>query len=147
MRSLELRSRDGVTSRARDGVTSRDGVTPGPRNDVTSSDVIGRLPPSSQFGNWSSGSSIWRRAQDLNLPLAYSQLEHLIGEDRRIDDRGARSDLKLAFGRSIDGQSAVVADQERLGSLRTARGQFPPVAKNAHRKNVSSATTRRRGSL
>lgn len=84
-------------------------------------------------------------AQDLNLPLAYSQLEHLIGEDRRIDDRGARSDLKLAFRRSIDGQSAVVADQERLGSLRTARGQFPPVAKNAHRKNVSSATTRRRG--
>ena len=36
-----MRSRDGVTFRARDGVTSRDGVTLG-RRDVVTSDVIGQ---------------------------------------------------------------------------------------------------------
>ena len=59
MRSLELGACDGVTFRARDGVTSRDGVTLGPRDGVTS-DVIGRLAP----------------------------LQHLIGEDRGVDHGG-----------------------------------------------------------
>ena len=37
-----MRSRDDVTFRARDGVTSRDGVTPGPCDGVTL-DVIGHF--------------------------------------------------------------------------------------------------------
>jgi hypothetical protein len=33
----------------------------------------------------------------MDLPLPYPQLEHLVGEDRGVDDVGPRSDLKLAF--------------------------------------------------
>jgi hypothetical protein len=35
----------------------------------------------------------------VDLPLPYPQLEHLVGEDRRVDYGGPLSDLKLAFWR------------------------------------------------
>jgi hypothetical protein len=63
-------------------------------------------------------------AQDVDLPLAYPQFEHLVGQHRRIDNRGPRSDLKLAFWRAIDGQSAAVA-QKSLGRFRAAHGKLP----------------------
>ena len=62
-----MRSGDGVTFRARDGVTSRDGVTLGPRNDVTS-DVIGGLAPKLPVWELVLGLA---SAQDVDLSLAY----------------------------------------------------------------------------
>ena len=110
MRSLELRSRDGVTFRARDGVTL------GPRDGVTS-DVTGGLPPIP-----SSGTSLRIKnlapAQDVDLPLCLIRNSStLVGEDRGVDYGGPRSDLKLAFWRAIDGQSAAVAYQKGLGGF------------------------------
>jgi len=103
-----MRSRDGVTFRARDGVTSRDGVTRWRCYGVTS-DVIGRLAP--EFSVWKLvlGIKNLAPAQDVDLPLPYPQLEHLVGVDRGVDYGGPRSDLKLAFWRAIDGQSAAIA--------------------------------------
>ena len=68
-----MRSRDGVTFRARDGVTSRDGVTLGPRDGVTS-DIIGGLP--AEFPVWELvfGVKHLPPAQDMNLPLAGRQV-------------------------------------------------------------------------
>ena len=65
-----MRSRDGVTFHARDGVTSRDGVTLGPSDGVTS-DVIGGLV--SELPVWELVLRIKNLApaQDMNLPLAY----------------------------------------------------------------------------
>ena len=47
-------------------------------------------------------------AQDVDLPLPYPQLEHLVGEDRGVDDGGPRSDLKLAFWRAKREKQIVV---------------------------------------
>jgi hypothetical protein len=82
MRSLALRACDGVTSRPRDGVTSRDGETPRPCNDVTS-DVIRGLAPKLPVWELVLGIENLAPAQDVDVPLPYPQLEHLIGEDRR----------------------------------------------------------------
>jgi hypothetical protein len=111
-----MRSRDGVTFRARDGVTSRDGVTLGPRNDVTS-DVIGGLAP--------------------KLPVWKLVPRPCVGAGRgpvpgvSVARGGPRSDLKLAFSCAI----AVVAYQEGLGRFRAAPGEFPLWRKSPSKKS------------
>ncbi len=45
-----------------------------------------------------------------------------------IDDCGPRSDLKPAFWRAIDGQSAAIADHQSLGCFRS-RARFPHIAR------------------
>ena len=61
------------------------------------------------FGNWSSGSRTLRRRKTWTCASLIRKLEHLVKEDRGVDERSARSGLKLAFWRAIDGQSAAVA--------------------------------------
>jgi len=83
MRPLELRTCDGVTFRAHGGVTSRDGVTLGPRNDVTS-DVIGRLAPKIPRPLLVNRIENSAPAQRVDLPVAHSELEQLIGQKTRF---------------------------------------------------------------
>ena len=129
-----MRSRDGVTFRARDGVTSRDGVMLGPRDGVTS-DVIGHLAPQFPVRELVLGIKNLAPAQDVDLPLAYPQFEHLIARiaasitavpDRTLNlPSGARSTVKVQpphIKRVSDASERLMAT--------------PPFGGKAHRKNL-----------
>src|SRR5277367_1207672 len=68
-------------------------------------------------------------AQDVDLPLPYPQLEHLVGEDRGVDDGGPRSDLKLAFWCAIGGKSAAGRISRGSRTLPSSSCRIPPMAK------------------
>ena len=101
-----MRSRDGVTFHARDGVTSRDGVTLGPSDGVTSDVIGGLVSESPSLGTGPQDQEPCAGAGHEPAP-GVSVARALIGQDRGVDDGGPRSDLKLAFWRAIDGQSTV----------------------------------------
>ena len=80
----------------------------------------------------------------MDLPLPYPQLEHLVGEDRRIDYGGPRSDLELALLARDRRSKCSRRIQKGLGGFRAAHNEFP-LWRKSHRENLRrSAEARNR---
>ena len=129
MRSLELGACDGVTFRARDGVTSRDGVTLGPRDGVTL-DVIGGLASELPVWELVLGIKNLAPAQDvLNLPSgARSTVKVQPSHINRVSEASERLMANSPYGEKATKKSEAVsrgaktAEKPPLSSFIIRRG-------------------------
>src|SRR5277367_1926765 len=71
-------------------------------------------------------------AQDVDLPLPYPQLEHLVGEDRGLDDGDPRSDLLVRYRRQ-EYRSHI----KRVSDASERLLANSPYGEKAHRKKTA----------
>jgi len=110
---------------------SRDDVTRG-RSDGVTSDVSGHLAPELPVWELDLGIKNLAPAQDVDLPLPYPQLEHLVGEDRGLDDGDPRSDLLVRYRRQ-EYRSHI----KRVSDASERLLANSPYGEKAHRKKTA----------